>query len=402
MLAFPRVAAVGTTAEIALRPAGDEPVLAPRRAYEVRFFSKVDRTDDTRTDRETDDSGNMRIPAAFRECGEYTVEIRNKGSEDILVSESFYAVGAELAALRPYKGDAHSHTTGSDGRNTTAEMLAGARAIGMDFIAVTDHDNYEPSSKGVQEAATLGAGLLVLRGEESTIRGIGGHVLSLNASRLVGGKLRFTPEADKEYAEIAARLAGRRLMSPLTAESYATAVWTVTKIREAGGIAVIAHPYWEGSKGKYYPPRCVFEQLLSDGLIDGVELVGGSPQTEGNLLAVARYTEEAAKGRRLAIVGGSDAHCTNDLGIKYTIVFAASLSEKEVVRAIMDRKSVACDAQLGETVAIFGPFELVEYAYFLSRVYFPAHDRICSTMAGSDPARVMPELAELNGAFWHK
>jgi predicted metal-dependent phosphoesterase TrpH len=37
-------------------------------------------------------------------------------------------------------GDTHLHTVHSDGRRTPAEVAAGARAAGLDFIVSTDHN----------------------------------------------------------------------------------------------------------------------------------------------------------------------------------------------------------------------------------------------------------------------
>jgi DNA polymerase (family 10) len=45
----------------------------------------------------------------------------------------------ELIELSDIKGDLHSHTTLSDGRNTLAEMAEAARARGYAYLAITDH-----------------------------------------------------------------------------------------------------------------------------------------------------------------------------------------------------------------------------------------------------------------------
>ncbi|MEK6227811.1 MAG: DNA polymerase/3'-5' exonuclease PolX [Actinomycetota bacterium] len=45
----------------------------------------------------------------------------------------------ELVRLEDIRGDLHCHTTASDGRNTIAEMAAGARDRGYDYLAITDH-----------------------------------------------------------------------------------------------------------------------------------------------------------------------------------------------------------------------------------------------------------------------
>ncbi|MGC1165432.1 MAG: DNA polymerase/3'-5' exonuclease PolX [Solirubrobacterales bacterium] len=45
----------------------------------------------------------------------------------------------DLIALDDIKGDLHSHTTLSDGRNTLAEMAEAGRDRGYDYMAITDH-----------------------------------------------------------------------------------------------------------------------------------------------------------------------------------------------------------------------------------------------------------------------
>ncbi len=45
----------------------------------------------------------------------------------------------ELVAVEAVRGDLHSHTTLSDGRNTLAEMAEAARARGYAYLAITDH-----------------------------------------------------------------------------------------------------------------------------------------------------------------------------------------------------------------------------------------------------------------------
>jgi DNA polymerase (family 10) len=45
----------------------------------------------------------------------------------------------ELVSMEDIKGDLHSHTTLSDGRNTLEEMAAAARERGYSYLALTDH-----------------------------------------------------------------------------------------------------------------------------------------------------------------------------------------------------------------------------------------------------------------------
>lgn len=417
--AWPRVAWVGDEVAITVRDRRDPPSVRPGRDYTARFFSKVDRTDDGFTAARADTDGALRVSLRFRAQGEYTLDVRPAGEDNTennkeppLLSVKFFAASRGLARLRPWKGDVHMHTKGSDGANTPLEMVVAARAAGADFAAVTDHDHHEPSVGAVRDASALGGGFIVLRGEEATIPERGGHVLALDTAAGVRA-LRSSGQFAAELEALAAELAGRPLVSPLTPRGYAHAVWTVNAVRRAGGVALMAHPYWEGSRGKFYPPRCIFEQLLQDGLLDGVELVGGSPATEGNLLCAAKYADEIARGQRWAVAGGSDAHGTAEVGRRFTVVFAQRLSERDVVQALRDRRSVACDATMGPTVAVFGPFELVEYAYFLLREYFPEHDRLCAAQAAgwsrdgvdaasrrADADAVERDLAAWREGFW--
>jgi predicted metal-dependent phosphoesterase TrpH len=63
--------------------------------------------------------------------------------------------------------DLHTHSTASDGTDSPAELMAAARAIGLDVIALTDHD----STGGWERAtAALPAGLTLLRGAEISCR----------------------------------------------------------------------------------------------------------------------------------------------------------------------------------------------------------------------------------------
>ena len=47
------------------------------------------------------------------------------------------------------RGDLHLHTTFSDGRNTLAEMVTAAAALGYEYIAITDHSPRSASSRNL-------------------------------------------------------------------------------------------------------------------------------------------------------------------------------------------------------------------------------------------------------------
>ncbi|MBV9928457.1 MAG: PHP domain-containing protein [Acidobacteria bacterium] len=80
----------------------------------------------------------------------------------------------ETAGGRPrwFAGDLHTHTVHSDGEWTVQGLAAAARAAGLDFIFVTDH-NTSSHHADVDEANAASRQTLVLRGEEVTT--YGGH-----------------------------------------------------------------------------------------------------------------------------------------------------------------------------------------------------------------------------------
>lgn len=73
-------------------------------------------------------------------------------------------------AARWFRGDFHSHTVHSDGYNTIDEYVVEARRLGLDFLAITDHN----TSSHFEEIALWPArdGVLLIPGEEvTTFRG---------------------------------------------------------------------------------------------------------------------------------------------------------------------------------------------------------------------------------------
>ncbi len=66
----------------------------------------------------------------------------------------------DLVALDDIRGDLHSHTTLSDGRNSLEEMAAAARERGYAYMAITDHS----ASHGFGDHVTAGAAVGADRG----------------------------------------------------------------------------------------------------------------------------------------------------------------------------------------------------------------------------------------------
>ena len=98
------------------------------------------------------------------------------------------------------------------------------------------------------------------------------------------------------------------------------------------------------------------------------------------MLALSRWQEERAKGKKIPVAGISDSHnCDVELaGWYYTIVFAQDLDFKSIAEAIRDDRSTAVHWIPGHAPIVAGSFRLTKFVYFLLREFYPAHDELCA------------------------
>lgn len=90
-----------------------------------------------------------------------------------------------LLKLEDIRGDVHMHTTASDGRNSIEEMISAAKALGYEYICITDHSQSSPIANGlspdrlrrhiqaVRSAGKKARGITVWAGAEVDILGDG-------------------------------------------------------------------------------------------------------------------------------------------------------------------------------------------------------------------------------------
>jgi hypothetical protein len=290
-----------------------------------------------------------------------------------------YALESDLYSRKPYKGDLHMHSMRSDGVEAPEYVAAAGRRTGLDFLAITDHGLYAPSIEAMRAFENTPADLRIYPGEEVHppenpvhMINFGGNI-SINS--LFKNELTYRHEVEA-LAETCSDLPA----GPLRYQ-YASCKWCYAKIQAAGGLGIFCHPYWIDQR-RYNVPEAVIRKHFEDLPFGAYEVIGGYLrfETESNLLQVARYHEERAAGKRIPIVGVSDAHgCENGtlFGWYYTIVFAPSCDLPDLVGSIRNLYSVAVDAMPGEAPRAHGPLRLVKYAHFLIRELFPAHDELC-------------------------
>jgi hypothetical protein len=250
------------------------------------------------------------------------------------------------------------------------------RKIGLDFMALTDHGKYVPSLEAQQAFREVPVDLKIYPGEEVHPPGNPIHIVNFGGRFSVNELFRgeaYAPEVQALQAELG---------TPAGANPYwvASAAWCFNKIREAGGLGIFCHPYWFANQ-MVRIPESLTSAMFEMQPYDALELIGGYFKHEAwsNNWQVARYYEETAKGKRIPIVGVSDAHgCHKDLfGWYYTIVLARSSELEELVMSIKEGYSVAVEWMAGEVARVYGPFRLVKYAHFLLEEVFPGLDALC-------------------------
>jgi len=255
------------------------------------------------------------------------------------------------------KIDLHMHTTASDGASTPAELVERCVDLGLEIIAVTDHDNVT----NVEKAQNLGKenGLKVISGIEiSTYRGeaeyhILGYFVDLENEALLGlteaildSRVERTYKMIEkltemgyplDFADVKKFATGVSLGRPHIAKAMIEKGYieeigdaftqefiagggkayaekknvlpaeAIEVILKAGGIPVIAHPYII-NHGKALNKEEI--SRLKDVGLKGVEVY----QTKHNKKTTKKY-KKIAEDLGLLVTGGSDYHGENSPGI---------------------------------------------------------------------------------------
>jgi 3',5'-nucleoside bisphosphate phosphatase len=261
--------------------------------------------------------------------------------------------------------DLHTHSSFSDGTDTPSELVGKARAVALDVVGLTDHDTFD----GLDEAVAVGErlGVHVVRGMELSCsrRGSSVHVLAYGAdpanpalaaemARVRDGRLGRLAGVLAKLAELGVPVSEAEVMAqvgespsvgrphiadalieaghvrdrqeafdrfladggPAHVHRYTIEVDRgIDLVHEAGGLAVIAHP-WGRGREHVLPPR-VLEGLVRDHGLDGVEVDHQDHDFDSR-----RRLRTLADSLGLLATGSSDYHGSgkldHDLGCNTT------------------------------------------------------------------------------------
>jgi predicted metal-dependent phosphoesterase TrpH len=189
----------------------------------------------------------------------------------------------------------HAHSALSyDGRDPVEDLLERAAAVGLDALAVTDHDEIDASLDAVKQAPEYG--LVGIPGMEVT--SAAGHVLAFGVEELIPAGLSFRE--------------------------------TVGRIHEAGGIAVVPHPFQQSRSGVL--AKISKEELTA---ADAIEVYNSRLLTG----RANRQAERFARRRGMPMTAGTDAHISEMVGRAVTNVDTDERTVEAILAAIADGRT---------------------------------------------------------------
>ena len=261
--------------------------------------------------------------------------------------------------------DLHTHSSVSDGTDPPAELVAKAREVGLDVVGLTDHDTFD----GLDEAVAAGErlGVEVVRGMELSCSRHGNsvHVVAYGADpaspglaaemvRVRDGRLGRLAGVLAKLAALGAPVSEAEVMAqvgnspsvgrphiadaliraghvrdrqeafdrfladggPAHVPRYTIEVERgIGLIHQAGGLAVIAHPWGRGRE--HMLPSSAVRALVLDHGLDGIEVDHQDHDVE-----TRRQLRALADSLGLLPTGSSDYHGTgkldHDLGCNTT------------------------------------------------------------------------------------
>lgn len=206
-----------------------------------------------------------------------------------------------------FRGNTHTHTSNSDGRDTPGAVAARYRELGYDFLVITDHGAVTPVA-GVNSQHGEDGRFLVIPGQElATSLGAPVHVIGMN----MNGNARMPRRRDRRAAiEDGVDEVGRR-----------------------GGLAILAHPTYKSAIDG--------GTIASASRLSFVEIYNGLTSSTRNGVSADEEIWDAALagGRIIYGVASDDAHNLNARGAgspgrAWVMVHAPSLDAASIVQSM--------------------------------------------------------------------
>jgi len=214
-----------------------------------------------------------------------------------------------------YKANLHTHTTASDGRMSLEERIKQYRSAGYNVLAITDHGTTSNCRNLSDKNMLIVSGMEYHPKWRKIPNGAPHHFVALD----VPHGFSFTK---------------REMLNPKAC---------IAKVRKAGGVTILAHPYW---LGQTYHDFKNFEQ------IDAIEVFNSVADLFGRGCSENEWASAMDAGMVRPCVGVDDAHFIDqpDALLCWTWLKMPSLTVRNVLKAI---RSGACYASQGPKIHDF-------------------------------------------------
>ena len=329
-------------------------------------------------------NGELSIEYFFESEQDYILQVwkqdDNGENKSLLLKTNLYALNEDLYDLIPLKGNMHLHSCFSDGLEVPLQHLGAALKAGFDFIALTDHNNFEGSQVAREyldklSFSKISTMLTVLSGEEFSCNFQPMHIISLGAKNAIPRELYIKNDI------------------PLFNNEEEQYRWIIekldvlcNKIHEEDGLVVLCHPYWKPIFDwvRLDAPFKLAHEFIKTDKIDAFEVVSGSPKGNTNVSQLQyKLALESLKDTKkgFAFLGQSDSHVVNEesnscvFSDRYTIVFSTENTTKGVLDAIKNKLTVAVE-ETDSKCEYYGSLRLVNFCMFLEKEYFPKAKKV--------------------------
>lgn len=331
----------------------------------------------------------IKIPVNFPKEQSYRITLWKLdflGNRHIFVEYNVYALERDLYRLRYLKGDLHCHTTYSDGYEPPEQVACSARKNGCDFLAITDHNQYEGSVKAEEWVNSNGGEITIIRGEEYSCAYTPMHILSLGAPNKLDAynySAQCISDSKGELClddRIKTILQGAKDINsdPI---AFACTQFLFDRIRENGGFSVLCHPMWKplGYNGnRLDAPLTLVKDLINHKRFDGFEIVSGSQLGESYVSGLQHSIAiDEMRPRNFTYIGITDSHYYSSdpiSGKHFTVVFSEDTTAEKIIEGLRHMKSVAVEIDENGKATCYGQLRYVLFTYFLLREYFPKRD----------------------------
>ncbi len=218
----------------------------------------------------------------------------------------------KLVEQRDIRGDLHMHTTATDGRATLEEMAEAARALGYEYVAITDHSKAIAMAFGLDEKRVVEFAQTVRKINESGNLGI--RISSgLECDIMKEGEMDIAWDALAELDIVIGSVHSHMSLEPEAMTDR------LLRALECPHLKALGHP--TGRLLLHRDPFTFdFDKVISDAVRRGVWLeVNSSPER----LDLSANHVRAAKAKGAKFIVSTDAHHPNHLlNMKYGILTA--------------------------------------------------------------------------------